>query len=89
MSGAHTTVIRDADWVIAWDADSQGHRYLRRADLAFRGGRITHVGQGYGGPAEEEIDGRGLKRFLQAMRSIDKLERGNLAPISNRSDTDG
>ena len=60
MSDAPTTVIRAADWVIAWDAEQRSHRYLRRADVAFHGGSITHVGRGYAGAAEEEIDGRGL-----------------------------
>ena len=50
------TVIRNADWLIAWNGAEQV--YLRDADLAFDGTGITHVGRGYEGPAEHEIDGR-------------------------------
>jgi 5-methylthioadenosine/S-adenosylhomocysteine deaminase len=53
-----TTVIRNADWVVAWHGKEQRHVYLRGADVAFEGDRITHVGKGYEGPAAREIDGR-------------------------------
>ncbi|MEQ8500561.1 MAG: amidohydrolase family protein, partial [Sneathiellaceae bacterium] len=52
-------VIRHADWLVAWDTGSQRHAYLRDADLAFQGDTIRFVGQGYDGPADEVIDGRG------------------------------
>jgi len=57
-----TTVIRNAAWLVAWDeaAPGGGHRYIKNADLAFRGGTITHLGPGYDGPAEREVDGAGL-----------------------------
>ncbi|MBB5693761.1 amidohydrolase family protein [Muricoccus pecuniae] len=55
-----TTVIRDADVVVAWDASAKRHVYLTGADIAFEGGIITYVGRGYTGPAEEEVGGRGL-----------------------------
>ncbi|SHJ77974.1 Cytosine/adenosine deaminase [Roseomonas rosea] len=55
-----TTVIRDADVVVAWDASAKQHVYLTGADIAFEGGTITHVGRGYTGPVDEEIAGRGL-----------------------------
>lgn len=51
-----TTVIRRADWAIAWDGSQ--HVYLRDADIAFDGSGITFVGHGYAGPADIEIDGR-------------------------------
>ena len=54
---AGTTVIRDIDWLVAWDGGR--HVYLRDADLAFAGGAVTFVGKDYGGEAETEIDGRG------------------------------
>ncbi len=53
-----TTVIRNADWLIAWDGAR--HVYLRDADLAFTGAEIGFVGHRYDGPAETEIDGRAL-----------------------------
>ncbi|MDJ0387061.1 amidohydrolase family protein [Roseomonas sp. E05] len=55
-----TTVIRNADLVIAWDAAEQQHIYLTDAEVAFRDGAITFVGRGYDGPAEEAIDGKGM-----------------------------
>lgn len=53
-----TTVIRNADWVVGFDKAKGGHVYLRDADVAFEGNRITHVGKGYAGQADVEIDGR-------------------------------
>ena len=55
-----TTVIRNAAWLVAWDADAGGHRYLKNADLAFRGETIVHLGPGYDGPIAREVDGAGL-----------------------------
>lgn len=55
-----TTVIRNADVVVAWDASEKQHTYLTDADVAFEGGAITFVGRAYAGPAEETIPGKGL-----------------------------
>lgn len=55
-----TTVIRNADLVIAWDAAEKQHIYLTDAEVAYRDGQITFVGRGYDGPAEEVIDGKGM-----------------------------
>ncbi|MFQ5786086.1 MAG: amidohydrolase family protein [Alphaproteobacteria bacterium] len=55
-----TTVIRNADRVVAWDEGEDGHVYLDGADVVFTGTEIAFVGKGYDGPAESEIDGRGL-----------------------------
>lgn len=58
--------IRNADWIVAWDAEAGTHRYLRGADLVFEGDRILEVGPAgeaapAGGPqAETTIDGSGL-----------------------------
>ncbi|MDR7481150.1 MAG: amidohydrolase family protein [Armatimonadota bacterium] len=52
-----TTVIKDADWVVAFDGT--GHRLLRGGSVAFRGNTITYVGKGDPGPADVVIDGRG------------------------------
>jgi cytosine/adenosine deaminase-related metal-dependent hydrolase len=53
-------VVRNASWVVAFDAATGSHTYLNDADVAFDGGRIVHVGPSYEGPAAEEIDGRGM-----------------------------
>ena len=52
------TVVRNAAWVVAWDAAKESHVYLRDADIAFDGGTISHVGGRYEGAAAVEIDGR-------------------------------
>ena len=54
------TVFRDCDWLVAWDAQAGTHVYLRGADFAIRGKDIIHVGKGYAGAAEREIDARRL-----------------------------
>src|SRR5882762_5623230 len=58
MSG-ETTLVRGADWIIAWDEAEQSHVYLEGADLAFRGGEIVFVGKSYDGAAERVVDGAG------------------------------
>src|SRR3546814_12352683 len=55
---AETTVIRNADWLIAWNEPTQSHVYRRGCDIAFADGRITFVGKGHAGPAASEIAGR-------------------------------
>lgn len=53
------TVIRNADWVVAYDAASGHHVYLRGADVAFSGDTLLQVGGRYEGEAATVIDGRG------------------------------
>ena len=55
---AETTLIRNADWIVAYDGEKDAHAYLRHADVAFSGDAIVHVGKNYGGEAERVIDGR-------------------------------
>ena len=55
----HTTCIRGADMVIAWDETAGGHSYLPHADIAFRGNEIIFLGKGYAGHVDVEIDGGG------------------------------
>ncbi|NBC95858.1 MAG: amidohydrolase family protein, partial [Deinococcus-Thermus bacterium] len=57
-----TTVIKNAAWVAAFDAERGEHVYLRDADVVFAGDRIVHVGPDFAGNAEVEIDGR--RRFV-------------------------
>ena len=54
-----TTLIRNADWIVARSADGKRHEYLRDADLAFTEDRIVFVGRKYSGKAGREISGRG------------------------------
>lgn len=55
-----TTVIRNADIVVAWDASASQHTYMHGADVAFTDGVIGFVGRNYAGAAEHTIDGRGF-----------------------------
>ncbi len=55
-----TTLIRNADLVIAWDEAAQEHIYMPDADVAFEGGTLRFVGRGYDGPADTILDGKGL-----------------------------
>ena len=54
-----TTVIRNADWIVAWNAAGKSHEYRRDGDVAWRGRDLIHVGGKFAGPADTEIDGRG------------------------------
>lgn len=53
------TLIRKASWIVAYDAETKGHVYLRDGDVAFEGNRILHVGGSFGGRADVTIDGHG------------------------------
>lgn len=55
-----TTLIQNADVVVAWDDAAQQHVYLADADVAFEGGTLRFVGRGYDGPAETVMDGKGI-----------------------------
>ena len=55
-----TTLIKNADWIIGWDAAGNRQAYLRNADLAFAGDSIVHVGPEFRGPVDSTIDGKGL-----------------------------
>jgi cytosine/adenosine deaminase-related metal-dependent hydrolase len=57
---ATTTVIRNAEVVVAWDASEKQHTYLTGADVAYSGGTLTFVGRGYDGAADEVLDGAGM-----------------------------
>lgn len=52
-----TTLIRNAAWVVAWDAGRGRHAYRRDVDLVFSGDRVVHLGPDYTGAADYIIDG--------------------------------
>src|SRR5437763_9602497 len=52
-----TTVIRNIDWLVAFEGD--GHKYTS-GDLAFSGDALTHVGGPFTGATDREIDGHGF-----------------------------
>ena len=55
-----TVCIRNAAWVAAWEASTDSQVYRRDIDVAFSGDTLVHVGPGYAGAVDEEIDGRSL-----------------------------
>jgi len=76
-----TTAIRNAAWIVAWDASAQEHVYLTDTDLVFQGNTIVHVGPGHEGPVDVTIDGRGLMAMpglvdIHAHPSVEPFYRG-------------
>ena len=55
-----TTLIRNASFVVAWDAGTKSHTYMPDADVAYEDGVIRFVGRNYDGVAYTVIDGRGF-----------------------------
>ena len=55
-----TTLIKNASWVVAFDAATGKHKYLRNADVAFAGGKLTFVGKGFTDRPSETVDGTDL-----------------------------
>src|SRR5215469_18918260 len=53
-----TTVIRNADWVVAWDEVAGRHVYRRNIDIAFTDDTIVFVGPNYPAAADRVIEGR-------------------------------
>jgi 5-methylthioadenosine/S-adenosylhomocysteine deaminase len=53
-----TTVIKNADWVVAWDEGAERHIYRRGIDIAFSDATIVFIGRDYPGAAERMIDGK-------------------------------
>jgi 5-methylthioadenosine/S-adenosylhomocysteine deaminase len=53
-----TTVIRNADWVIAWDEGAGRQVYRRGVDIAFVDDVISFVGRNYSAAADRVIDGK-------------------------------
>ena len=52
-----TTVIRNADWVVAWDENAGRHVYRRNIDIAFTDDTIVFVGPNYPGAPDQVIEG--------------------------------
>lgn len=52
-----TTRVRSAKWVIAWDEETDDHRYLNDVDVVFRGSEIIHVGRDFEGTVDTDIYG--------------------------------
>jgi cytosine/adenosine deaminase-related metal-dependent hydrolase len=57
---SQTTVIRAASMALVYDANTNGHVYAEDVDIAFRDNVLVHVGPGFTGEADTEIDGKGF-----------------------------
>jgi cytosine/adenosine deaminase-related metal-dependent hydrolase len=77
--GQTVTVIKNADWVIAWDKEQQHHFYLNRADVAFKGDRLIHVGSDYSDYADTIIDGRNRMVMPGFVNIHSHLGSGNIS----------
>jgi cytosine/adenosine deaminase-related metal-dependent hydrolase len=53
-------LIRNAPWVVAWDADLGQHFYRQDVDVVFDGNRLVHIDPDYSGKADQIIDGAGF-----------------------------
>jgi 5-methylthioadenosine/S-adenosylhomocysteine deaminase len=67
-----TTVIKNADWVIAWDESAGRHVYRRGADVAFADDMIIFVGPNYPGAAERAALPRRAGRARGAQYAHDR-----------------
>lgn len=80
------TVIRGAAQVVAWDGAA--HVTMPDADVAFEGGTLSFVGRAYAGPADVEVDGRGLMVMpglvnIHSHPSNEPLNKGMLDEIGS------
>ena len=53
---AETKIIKNANWVVGWNEDSQQHEYLQDTDVVFKASEITYVGSNYDGDIDQEIE---------------------------------
>ena len=53
-------MIKNADWVVAWNSQTETHKYIPNGDVAFSGNEILFVGTNYDGDANTTVDGRNL-----------------------------
>ena len=52
------TCIRNAPWVVAWDAEQRQHYFRNDVDLVFEDNVIVHLDPGYAGHFDHLMDGR-------------------------------
>lgn len=55
-----TTLIKNASFLVAYDAEKNTHSYRRNCDIAFTDGAIVHIGEGFTGEIDETIDASGM-----------------------------
>jgi len=85
------TLVRNARFAIAWDAQTRQHVYRTDVDVAFAGGEITYVGPAYAGPPPiRVIEGRDLMVMpglvdLHAHPSSEPLNKGMWDEVGSRN----
>jgi cytosine/adenosine deaminase-related metal-dependent hydrolase len=52
--------IQNASWVVAYNSEKDGHKYIRNGDVVFDEDKIVFVGKAYEGDADEVVDGKDL-----------------------------
>ena len=57
---AYTTIIKNADWIVAWNKERQQHEYLQNVDLVFKDNEITYIGNQFLGEYDHKVEGKGL-----------------------------
>jgi len=72
------TVIRGADWIVAWDSEKQQHCYIKDADLAFRDNTLVYIGPAYTGEADTVIDGHNRMVIPGLINIHSHLSGGNI-----------
>ena len=57
LLGGSVTCIRNAAWIVAWDAERESHVYLRDGDVVWQNDRLIQIGGHFDGAVDVEIDG--------------------------------
>ena len=55
-----TTLIKNASFLVAYDAEKNTHGYRRNCDIVFTDRAIVHIGAGFSDPVDETIDASGM-----------------------------
>lgn len=58
MTKRRTTHFKDIDYLVAYDAGTDAHFYLRGADMIVTGDEVTFIGNAWQGEADEVVDCR-------------------------------
>ena len=84
------TCIKNARWVVAWDAAAGQHYFRNDIDVVFDGSKVIHVDPGYAGRADRAIDGSGVC-VMPGMVNVhthlqsESLGRGLLEELGNQA----
>jgi 5-methylthioadenosine/S-adenosylhomocysteine deaminase len=80
-----TTCIRDIDWMVAWDSDTETHRFLRDAYLLYEDDTIVDVGSGRA-PGADVIESATGRLIIPGLVDLHAHPDGELAFRGIRED---